>query len=128
MKFWFTRARTEDQAFVVLMRDVCLRRLIAELEALGEVGDAVTSLNHIREIVGREFTKLAVLEQLSASTDVVYGCYHLALGSDVSLCVGSGNRSLRRIERCEIQRFGDFLEHGYAVSSFMDTAYWLSEQ
>nr|GEU32211.1 hypothetical protein [Tanacetum cinerariifolium] len=79
MKFWFTRARTEDQAFVVLMCDVCLelkikmhktRRLIVELEALGEVGDAITSLNHMREIVGRESAKLAVLEQLSASTDV----------------------------------------------------------
>ncbi|GJT01084.1 hypothetical protein Tco_0822253 [Tanacetum coccineum] len=79
MKFWFTRARSEDQAFVVLMRAVCLelkikihktQRLIAELEALGEVGDAVTSLNHMREIVGRESAKLAVLEQLSASTDV----------------------------------------------------------
>ncbi|GJR28884.1 hypothetical protein Tco_1105116 [Tanacetum coccineum] len=79
MKFWFTRARTEDQAFTMLMRDIYLelkikthktRRLIAELEALGEVGDVVTSLNHMREIVGREFAKLAILEQLSASTDV----------------------------------------------------------
>ncbi|GJS87842.1 hypothetical protein Tco_0770478 [Tanacetum coccineum] len=79
MKFWFTRARTEDQAFVVLMHDICLelkikmhktRRLIAELKALGEVGDAVTLLNHMRKIVGRESAKLAVLEQLSASTDV----------------------------------------------------------
>ncbi|GJR97304.1 hypothetical protein Tco_0269478 [Tanacetum coccineum] len=45
-------------------------RLIAELKALREVGYAVTSLNHIREIVGRESAKLVVLEQLSASTDV----------------------------------------------------------
>ncbi|GKA23227.1 hypothetical protein Tco_0709189 [Tanacetum coccineum] len=79
MKFWFTRARTKDQAFAVLMRDICLelkikmhktQRLITALEALGEVGDVVTSLNHMREIVGRESAKLAVLEQLSASTDV----------------------------------------------------------
>ncbi|GJW46539.1 retrovirus-related pol polyprotein from transposon TNT 1-94 [Tanacetum coccineum] len=27
-----------------------------------------------------------------------------------------------------IQRIGDFLEHGYVVSSLMDTAYWSSEQ
>ncbi|GKA69370.1 hypothetical protein Tco_0775434 [Tanacetum coccineum] len=27
-----------------------------------------------------------------------------------------------------IRRIGDFLEHGYAVSSLMDTAYWSSEQ
>ncbi|GJR17647.1 putative reverse transcriptase domain-containing protein [Tanacetum coccineum] len=27
-----------------------------------------------------------------------------------------------------IQRIGDFLEHGYAVSSLMDTAYWSLEQ
>ncbi|GJX47449.1 hypothetical protein Tco_0272639 [Tanacetum coccineum] len=26
-----------------------------------------------------------------------------------------------------IRRIGDFLEHGYAVSSLMDTAYWSSE-
>ncbi|GJR91867.1 hypothetical protein Tco_0215878 [Tanacetum coccineum] len=79
MKFWFTRARTEDQVFIMLMRDVSLelkirmhktRRLIAELRVLGEVGDAVTSLNHMREIVGHESAKLAILEQLSTSTDV----------------------------------------------------------
>ncbi|GJW72907.1 hypothetical protein Tco_0132277 [Tanacetum coccineum] len=79
IKFWFIRVCNEDPAFVVLMRDVCFelkikmhktRRLTVELAALGEVGDAVTSLNHMREIVGRESAKLAILEQLSASTDV----------------------------------------------------------
>ncbi|GKG06296.1 hypothetical protein Tco_0326382, partial [Tanacetum coccineum] len=39
----------------------------------------------------------------------------------------SRNRSIRRIEQCGIRRIGDFLEHGYAVSSLMDTAYWSSE-
>ncbi|GJX49775.1 hypothetical protein Tco_0276620 [Tanacetum coccineum] len=29
---------------------------------------------------------------------------------------------------CWIRRIRSFLEHGYAVSSLMDTAYWLSEQ
>nr|GEW88529.1 hypothetical protein [Tanacetum cinerariifolium] len=79
MKFWLTRACTEDQTFAMLMRDVCLelkikmhktRRLIVELDALREVRDAVMSLNHMREIICRESAKPAVLEQLSASTDV----------------------------------------------------------
>ncbi|GKD16274.1 hypothetical protein Tco_1205432 [Tanacetum coccineum] len=69
----------DDQSFAGLMRDLCFelkitmhknKRLIAELEALGELGDAVTSLNHIREIVARESAKLVVLEQLLAGTDV----------------------------------------------------------
>ncbi|GJX62678.1 hypothetical protein Tco_0295578 [Tanacetum coccineum] len=48
MKFWFTRASTGDQASSY----------------------AIMLLNHIREIVGRESVKLAVIEQLSGSTDV----------------------------------------------------------
>ncbi|GJY00160.1 hypothetical protein Tco_0357178 [Tanacetum coccineum] len=31
------------------------------------------------------------------------------------------------VSKCWIRRIGDFLEHGYAVSSLMDTAYWSSE-
>ncbi|GKF26749.1 hypothetical protein Tco_0082643, partial [Tanacetum coccineum] len=35
--------------------------------------------------------------------------------------------SIRRIGRCGIRYIGDFLEHGYAVSSLMDMAYRISE-
>nr|GEW48899.1 hypothetical protein [Tanacetum cinerariifolium] len=42
------------------------QRLIAELEALGERGDAVRCLDHMREIVARDSVKLRVLEQLLA--------------------------------------------------------------
>ncbi|GJV72342.1 hypothetical protein Tco_1492337 [Tanacetum coccineum] len=31
------------------------------------------------------------------------------------------------VSKCWIRRIGDFLEHGYVVSSLMDTAYWSSE-
>nr|GFC29928.1 hypothetical protein [Tanacetum cinerariifolium] len=44
--------------------------LIAELEALGERGDAVRCLDHMREIVARGSTKVKVLEQLLAGTHV----------------------------------------------------------
>ncbi|GJR79581.1 hypothetical protein Tco_0150366 [Tanacetum coccineum] len=40
------------------------RRLIAELEALGERGDALRSLNYMREIAAHDSTKLGLLEQM----------------------------------------------------------------
>ncbi|GJZ69576.1 hypothetical protein Tco_0633126 [Tanacetum coccineum] len=46
------------------------RRLIAELEALGQRGDALRALNYMREIVARDSAKLEVLEQLLACTHV----------------------------------------------------------
>ncbi|GKC08444.1 hypothetical protein Tco_1000054 [Tanacetum coccineum] len=49
------------------------QRLIAELEALGERGDAVRCLNHMREIVGRDSAKLGALKQLLAGTLVGLG-------------------------------------------------------
>ncbi|GJT19463.1 retrovirus-related pol polyprotein from transposon TNT 1-94 [Tanacetum coccineum] len=45
-------------------------RLIAKLEALGERGDAVRSLDHMREIVACDSAKLGVLEQLLDGTHV----------------------------------------------------------
>ncbi|GJU21552.1 hypothetical protein Tco_1154894 [Tanacetum coccineum] len=39
--------------------------VIAELEALGERGDALTCLELMREAVGRDSAKLAGLEQMS---------------------------------------------------------------
>ncbi|GKD63598.1 hypothetical protein Tco_1305706 [Tanacetum coccineum] len=43
------------------------QRLITELEALGEQGDAVRCLDHIREIVARDSAKLGVLELLAGT-------------------------------------------------------------
>nr|GEU42059.1 hypothetical protein [Tanacetum cinerariifolium] len=74
---WVANKELTEQAESTYLKDKMkfwllehTRRLIVELEALGVVGDAVTSLNHMREIVSRESAKLAVLEKLSASTDV----------------------------------------------------------
>ncbi|GKA65272.1 hypothetical protein Tco_0764979 [Tanacetum coccineum] len=39
----------------------------------------------------------------------------------------SGSRFDTAYPRSWIRRVGDFLEHGYAVSSLMDTAYWSLE-
>ncbi|GJV74125.1 hypothetical protein Tco_1494120 [Tanacetum coccineum] len=39
----------------------------------------------------------------------------------------SGSRFDTAYPRSWIRRIGDFLEHGYAVSSLMDTAYWSSK-
>nr|GEW09473.1 hypothetical protein [Tanacetum cinerariifolium] len=44
--------------------------LIAELEALGEQGDALRSLDYVREIIAHDSAKLGVLEQLLACTHV----------------------------------------------------------
>ncbi|GKA42980.1 hypothetical protein Tco_0735640 [Tanacetum coccineum] len=63
MKVVFSRSRSEDESFVGLMRDLCFslrislskkRRLVTELEALGEQGDAAKALEHIRDIVARD--------------------------------------------------------------------------
>ncbi|GJT35733.1 hypothetical protein Tco_0926152 [Tanacetum coccineum] len=79
MKVVFVRARSEDESFAGLMRDLCFslrislskkRRLVAELEALGERGDAVRSLEHTREIVAHDSVTLGDLEQLLARAHV----------------------------------------------------------
>nr|GEV41171.1 hypothetical protein [Tanacetum cinerariifolium] len=81
---WLEKCRQEEEeeAFVGFLRDQCAglrmtnsnnQRLIAELEAFGEQGDVVRRLDHIREIVTRDFTKLGVLEQLLARTHVGIG-------------------------------------------------------
>nr|GEU63641.1 hypothetical protein [Tanacetum cinerariifolium] len=53
MKLWFTQAHTEEESFAEEIRDFCFglrvtlsknRRLIAELEALGQRGDALRSM------------------------------------------------------------------------------------
>ncbi|GKA43515.1 hypothetical protein Tco_0736239 [Tanacetum coccineum] len=79
MKVWFVQACTEEEGFAGFFHDRCAdlrmslsknQRLIAELEAVGERGDTVRCLDHIREIVTRDTGKLGVLEQLLAGTHV----------------------------------------------------------
>ncbi|GKB08741.1 F-box domain containing protein [Tanacetum coccineum] len=71
MKLWFTWAHTEEQSFSMGIRAFCFklraslnqhRRLIAELQALGQRGDALRVLEGMREIVARDVVKLRVLE------------------------------------------------------------------
>ncbi|GKE02954.1 hypothetical protein Tco_1390937 [Tanacetum coccineum] len=57
MKVWFVQKRGEE----------------AKLEALGERGDAVRCLDHMREIVRKDSVKLVVSEQLLAGTHVGIG-------------------------------------------------------
>ncbi|GKB49654.1 hypothetical protein Tco_1545216 [Tanacetum coccineum] len=49
------------------------QRLIAEMEALGERGESVRCLDHMREIVARDYAKLGILKQLLAGTHVGIG-------------------------------------------------------
>ncbi|GKC65309.1 hypothetical protein Tco_1097907 [Tanacetum coccineum] len=79
MKVVFVQARGADESFIALMRDLCSalrvsitknRRLIAELEALGQRGEALKPLDYMKEMVGRDSATLGVLEQLLAGTHV----------------------------------------------------------
>ncbi|GJR09501.1 hypothetical protein Tco_0792153 [Tanacetum coccineum] len=73
MKYVFSRSRGEDESFAGLMRDLFLslrvllskkRRLVTELEAVGEVEGAVKCLEHMRVIVARDADTLEELETL----------------------------------------------------------------
>ncbi|GKC65845.1 hypothetical protein Tco_1098443 [Tanacetum coccineum] len=79
MKVVFVRARSDDESFAGLMRDLCFslrislskkRRLLAELEVLAERGDEGKSLEHIRETVARDAVTLGDLEKLLACAQV----------------------------------------------------------
>nr|GEZ69348.1 zinc finger, CCHC-type [Tanacetum cinerariifolium] len=79
MKVVFSRVSIEDESFIGLMHDLYSdltlsltknRRLIAELEALGQRGDALKPLKYMREMVARDFVTLGVLEQLLVGTHV----------------------------------------------------------
>ncbi|GJV06543.1 hypothetical protein Tco_1344199 [Tanacetum coccineum] len=79
MKYVFDHLRGEDDSFSKLMRDLCLalrislskkRRLVAELEALGEREGAAKPLEHMRDIVARDAMTLGELETLLASAQV----------------------------------------------------------
>ncbi|GKC30620.1 hypothetical protein Tco_1037914 [Tanacetum coccineum] len=63
IKYVFGRSRSEDESLGSLMRNLCSalkvslsnkRRLVAELEVLGELEGAAKSLEHMRVIVGRD--------------------------------------------------------------------------
>ncbi|GKD68624.1 hypothetical protein Tco_1322714, partial [Tanacetum coccineum] len=79
MKVVFVEARVADESFIALIRDLCPafrvsitknRRLIAELEALGQRVEALKPLDYMKEMVGRNSAMLGVLEQLLAGTHV----------------------------------------------------------
>nr|GFA37549.1 hypothetical protein [Tanacetum cinerariifolium] len=79
MEIVFMQARGSDDSFIALMRDLCFalrvsiaknRRLIAELEALGQRAEALKPLDYMKEIVGRDAARLGVLEQLLAASHV----------------------------------------------------------
>nr|GEX75396.1 hypothetical protein [Tanacetum cinerariifolium] len=79
MKFVFSRARDSNESFIELWRELCSairvsitkdRRLIAELEALGQRADVLKSLEYMREMVAQDFTRVGILEQLLAGTHV----------------------------------------------------------
>ncbi|GJX95037.1 hypothetical protein Tco_0349623 [Tanacetum coccineum] len=73
MKYVFGRSRGEDESFAGLMLNLCLslrillskkQRLVAELEAIGEVEGVVKSLEHMRFIVAHDAMTLGELETL----------------------------------------------------------------
>ncbi|GKD70813.1 hypothetical protein Tco_1324903, partial [Tanacetum coccineum] len=75
MKCVFGHSRGEDESFARLMSDLCLslrislskkRRLVAELEAAGEVEGATKSLEHMKVIVAHDAVTLGELETLLA--------------------------------------------------------------
>ncbi|GJU54863.1 hypothetical protein Tco_1228577 [Tanacetum coccineum] len=69
---------SEDECFIGIVRDLCRglrlslsknRRLIADLEALGQRADAIRPLGYLREMVGRDSDMLGFLEQLLARAE-----------------------------------------------------------
>ncbi|GKC64659.1 hypothetical protein Tco_1097257, partial [Tanacetum coccineum] len=82
MKVLFIQKLAEEEAFARFLYDQCVgltmtnnknQRLIEELEALGERRDTMRCLDHMREIIARDYAKLGVLEQLLAGTHVGIG-------------------------------------------------------
>nr|GEX18438.1 hypothetical protein [Tanacetum cinerariifolium] len=74
MKYVFSRSRSKDESLGSLMRNLCSalrvslsnkRRLVAELEEIGELVGAAKSLEHMRVIVGSDAVTLGELEALS---------------------------------------------------------------
>nr|GEY49076.1 hypothetical protein [Tanacetum cinerariifolium] len=79
MKVVFSQARECDEGFIEALKELSSafrvsiakdRRLIAELEALRERGDALKPLEYMREMVARDFAWVRILEQLLADAHV----------------------------------------------------------
>nr|GEX17935.1 hypothetical protein [Tanacetum cinerariifolium] len=79
MRMTFTQTRKEEASFAALMRELCCSlcvslskkpRLAAELEGLGEQGNAVRAFENMKEIVARDSVTLGLLEQLLARAQV----------------------------------------------------------
>nr|GEU98217.1 hypothetical protein [Tanacetum cinerariifolium] len=79
MKVVFVQARGADESFIALMRDFFFslkvsiaknRRLIDELDALGQPAEASKPLDYMKEMVVCDFAMLRDLEQLLAGTHV----------------------------------------------------------
>nr|GEU86439.1 hypothetical protein [Tanacetum cinerariifolium] len=82
IKYVFVRSRSEDESLGSFMRTLCSglrvslsnkRRLMAELEALGESKGVAKCLEHMRVIVGRDAVTLGELEALLARAQVGAG-------------------------------------------------------
>nr|GEU46811.1 uncharacterized mitochondrial protein AtMg00810-like [Tanacetum cinerariifolium] len=79
MKYVFGRSRSKDESFAGLMRDLCCalrvslsknRRLVAELEAVGDVEGAAKFLKHMRVFIARDVVTLGELETLLVRAQV----------------------------------------------------------
>ncbi|GJT46023.1 hypothetical protein Tco_0954738 [Tanacetum coccineum] len=90
MRYVFGHSRVEDESMARLMRDLCLslrvslsnkRRLVAELEAVGEVEGAVKYLEHMRVIVARDAVTLGELETLLGRAQVAVSLKAAFIGS-----------------------------------------------
>nr|GEY02624.1 hypothetical protein [Tanacetum cinerariifolium] len=79
MKVVFSQSKEFDEAFIDVLCDLCSalrlsikkdRRLIAELEAMGQRADALKPLEYMREMVARDFARVGVLKQLLVGAHV----------------------------------------------------------
>nr|GEV68806.1 hypothetical protein [Tanacetum cinerariifolium] len=79
IKVVFSQAWECDEGFIEALKELSSalrvsltkdRKLIAELEALGQRGHALKPLEYMREMVARDSAKVGVLEQLLADAHV----------------------------------------------------------
>ncbi|GJT06378.1 hypothetical protein Tco_0840840 [Tanacetum coccineum] len=69
MAAWTSKLRLRDLCHGLRLSLSKNRRLIADLEALGQRVDAIRPLGYLREMVGRDSDTLGFLEQLLARTE-----------------------------------------------------------
>ncbi|GJR95078.1 hypothetical protein Tco_0267252 [Tanacetum coccineum] len=96
MKYVFGHSRGEDESLAGLMRDLCVslrislskkRRLVAELEVVGEVEGAVKCLEHMRVIVASDAVTLGELETLLGHAQIYIFTLSLKLLTMASLYI-----------------------------------------